>query len=105
MNDFPDFMKNPANRIARTDQATLRVEGYVFEGLDGSQMSFWICYRFWPDLTRSEREQISATDVAAVEGNGTRLRIVAPAAHDRGAPTPGPPAAPAREAHVFDSFA
>ena len=43
MDDFPDFMKNPANRIATTDQATPGVEGYVFDGLDGSQMTFWTC--------------------------------------------------------------
>jgi len=43
MNDFPDFMKSPANRIATTDQSTPGVEGYVFDGLDGSQMAFWTC--------------------------------------------------------------
>jgi len=43
MNSFPDFMRNPANRIAIADQATPGVEGYVFEGADGSQMTFWMC--------------------------------------------------------------
>jgi quercetin dioxygenase-like cupin family protein len=43
MHDFPEFMKNPANRIARADQATPGVEGYVFDGVDGSQMAFWTC--------------------------------------------------------------
>ena len=43
MNDFPEFMKNPANRIATTAQATPGVEGYVFDGVDGSQMAFWTC--------------------------------------------------------------
>ncbi len=43
MNDFPDFMKNPANRIASSSQATPGVEGYVFDGADGSQMAFWTC--------------------------------------------------------------
>lgn len=43
MNDFPDFMKGPANRIATTSQATPGVEGYVFDGVDGSQMAFWNC--------------------------------------------------------------
>ena len=43
MNTFPDFMKNPANRIALSNQATLGVEGYVFDGKDGSQMAFWTC--------------------------------------------------------------
>jgi quercetin dioxygenase-like cupin family protein len=43
MNTFPDFMKRPANRIAASQQATPGVEGYVFDGVDGSQMAFWTC--------------------------------------------------------------
>jgi len=36
-------MKNPANRIAVGSQATPGVEGFVFDGADGSQMAFWTC--------------------------------------------------------------
>lgn len=43
MHAFPDFMKNSANRIACSNQATPGVEGYVFNGNDGSQMAFWTC--------------------------------------------------------------
>ena len=43
MADFPLFMKHPANRIATTSQATPGVEGYIFDGADGSQMAFWTC--------------------------------------------------------------
>jgi len=43
MHDFPEFMKHPANRIATTAQATPGVEGYVFDGAEGSQMAFWTC--------------------------------------------------------------
>jgi quercetin dioxygenase-like cupin family protein len=43
MNDFPEFMKHPANRIVKTNQATPGVEGYLFDGADGSQMAFWTC--------------------------------------------------------------
>ncbi len=43
MDDFPEFMKHPANRIAAAAQATPGVEGYVFDGADGSQMAFWTC--------------------------------------------------------------
>ena len=43
MNDFPEFMKNPVNKIATTDQATPGVTGYAFDGVDGSQMAFWTC--------------------------------------------------------------
>ena len=44
MNQFPEFMKHPANRIATAGQATPGVEGYVFDGADGSQMAFWTCH-------------------------------------------------------------
>ena len=43
MTEFPDFMKQPVNRIASGSQATPGVEGYVFDGADGSQMAFWTC--------------------------------------------------------------
>ena len=43
MKEFPQFMKQPVNRIATGSQATPGVEGYVFEGADGSQMAFWTC--------------------------------------------------------------
>ena len=36
MGNFPEFMKRPANRIAAGSQATPGVEGYVFDGADGS---------------------------------------------------------------------
>ena len=45
MTEFPDFMKSPANRIATSSQATPGVEGYVFDGADGSQMAFWTCHQ------------------------------------------------------------
>jgi quercetin dioxygenase-like cupin family protein len=43
MNDFPQFMRSSPNRIATTSQATPGVEGFVFDGVDGSQMAFWTC--------------------------------------------------------------
>ncbi len=36
-------MKHSVNRIASSSQATPGVEGYVFDGADGSQMAFWTC--------------------------------------------------------------
>jgi quercetin dioxygenase-like cupin family protein len=45
MDTFPEFMKNPSNRIAQSNQATPGVEGYVFDGADQSQMAFWTCAR------------------------------------------------------------
>lgn len=43
MDSFPDFMKHPANKIVTASQSTPGVEGYVFDGMDGSQMAFWTC--------------------------------------------------------------
>jgi quercetin dioxygenase-like cupin family protein len=41
MADFPSFVRNPANRVARSSQYTDDVEGYVFDGADGSQVALW----------------------------------------------------------------
>jgi quercetin dioxygenase-like cupin family protein len=43
MDEFPEFMKRAANRIATSSQSTPGVEGYVFDGAEGSQMAFWTC--------------------------------------------------------------
>lgn len=41
MKDFPEFMKNPVNKVAASSQYTPGIEGYVFDGVDGSQMAYW----------------------------------------------------------------
>jgi hypothetical protein len=43
MHDFPDVIRNPLNRIARSSQYTDDIEGYLFEGADGSQVALWKC--------------------------------------------------------------
>jgi mannose-6-phosphate isomerase-like protein (cupin superfamily) len=43
MNQFPNFMKSAANRIPSTVQHTAGIEGYVFDGADGTQVAFWEC--------------------------------------------------------------
>ena len=43
MEDFPKFMRNKKNRIDPKSQFTDDIEGYVFDGLNGSQMAFWTC--------------------------------------------------------------
>ncbi len=45
MPEFPAFMKNQVDRIATSSQHTPGVEGYVFDGADGSQMAFWTVER------------------------------------------------------------
>jgi mannose-6-phosphate isomerase-like protein (cupin superfamily) len=44
MQQFPKFMKSAANRIAPAAQHTPGVEGYVFDGVDGTQIAFWECH-------------------------------------------------------------
>jgi hypothetical protein len=43
MHQFPTFMKSSANRIASGSQNTADIEGYVFDGADGTQIAFWEC--------------------------------------------------------------
>ncbi|AAK80509.1 Conserved hypothetical protein [Clostridium acetobutylicum EA 2018] len=38
MKDFPEFMKNKKNHISSNQQNTEDIDGYYFEGADGSQM-------------------------------------------------------------------
>ena len=42
MNEFPEFMRNPANAISMKSKSQ-GVDGYVFDGADGSQMAIWQC--------------------------------------------------------------
>jgi mannose-6-phosphate isomerase-like protein (cupin superfamily) len=44
LNDFPTFMKNPADAIASAAQSP-GIEGYVYDGRGGGQMAFWSCLR------------------------------------------------------------
>ena len=43
MNSYPDFMKNVLNTIPSNQQNTSEIEGYYYEGKDGSQAAFWTC--------------------------------------------------------------
>lgn len=42
MDEFPEFMKNRANAIASHQQSE-GVDGYVFDGVDGSQIAVFQC--------------------------------------------------------------
>jgi len=37
-------MKNPVNRIKQSSQYTKDIEGFVYDGKDGSQIAFWTCF-------------------------------------------------------------
>jgi quercetin dioxygenase-like cupin family protein len=41
MNDFPQFMKSPKNKISSRSQYSKGIQGYVYDGAEGSQMAFW----------------------------------------------------------------
>jgi len=59
MIDFPEFMKNPLNRIAASSRYTEDIEGYVFDGADGSQVAFWTC----------AKDRVSADHATDSQGN------------------------------------
>jgi quercetin dioxygenase-like cupin family protein len=42
MHEFPEFMRNAANAVKRTSRAG-GMEGYVWDGADGSQVVLWHC--------------------------------------------------------------
>ena len=44
MKHFPEFMKNPKNKISPSQQNTADIEGYFYNGADDSQIAFWECF-------------------------------------------------------------
>ena len=44
MKHFPEFMKNPKNKINPSQQNTADIEGYFYNGADDSQIAFWECF-------------------------------------------------------------
>ena len=44
MKDFPLFMKKQLNHIDSSQQNTHDIDGYYYEGKDGSQICFWTYY-------------------------------------------------------------
>lgn len=68
MADFPAFMKNPLNRIASSSQYTEDIEGYVFDGADGSQVAFWTARA---DRTSQEHTHDFDEYILVVEGRCT----------------------------------
>ena len=106
MNAFPEFMKHPVNRIVRSNQATPGVEGYVFDGANGSQMAFWTCGE-----TATSAEHVHDYDeyMVVVQGcytlviHGKRIAVQAGEEYfiPRGVPHGGEVAAGTRTIHAF----
>jgi quercetin dioxygenase-like cupin family protein len=80
MPDFPAFVRNPLNRIARSSQYTDDIEGYVFDGADGSQVALWTCTA---DRTSIEHSHDFDEYVLVIEGRciavveGQRIELAA----------------------------
>ena len=99
-------MKNPVNRIATSNQATPGVEGYVFDGAEGSQMAFWTCRQ-----TASSAEHVHDFDeyLSVVQGcytliiHGERIPVKAGEEYflPRGLPHSGEVLAGTRTIHAF----
>lgn len=70
MADFPDFVKNPRNRIARASQFTDDIEGWVFDGIEGSQVALWSCKT---DGRSSEHTHDFDEYVLVIEGRCTAI--------------------------------
>jgi quercetin dioxygenase-like cupin family protein len=106
MNAFPEFMTNPANRISRSNQATPGVEGFVFDGKDGSQMAFWTCTE---DAVSAEHVHDYDEYMLVLQGcytliiNGKRIAINAGEEHfiTRGTVHRGEVLAGTRTIHAF----
>jgi quercetin dioxygenase-like cupin family protein len=65
---FPAFIRNPLNHIARSSQFTDDIEGYVFDGADGSQVAFWTCSE---DRVSAEHAHEFDEYVLVVDGQAT----------------------------------
>jgi mannose-6-phosphate isomerase-like protein (cupin superfamily) len=106
VNDFPTFVKNPANRIAVTSQHTPGVEGYVFDGADGSQVALW---RAAADAVTAEHAHDFDEYFLVVEGTyflvvgGEEVRVDAGQEYfiPKGTPIAGRVTAGTRTIHVF----
>jgi mannose-6-phosphate isomerase-like protein (cupin superfamily) len=106
MDHFPGFMKHPANEIARSDQATLGVEGFVFDGADGSQMAFWTCYETAASAAHThdfDEYMIVVQGRYTLIINGERIPIIAGGEYfiPRGTPHSGEVLAGTRTIHAF----
>jgi quercetin dioxygenase-like cupin family protein len=106
MDSFPEFMRHPANRIAKTDQATPGVEGYIFDGADGSQMAFWTCRGNAASATHTheyDEYMVVVRGCYTLILDGERIAVKAGEEYfiPRGAPHGGEAVAGTRTIHAF----
>lgn len=106
MASFPNFMKTPSNRISAGSQHTDGIEGYVFDGVDGTQVAFWEC-----SSDASTEEHVHAFDeyfvviegqyVVFVDGKEICVRAGQECVIPRGARISGKVSAGTRTIHMF----
>jgi mannose-6-phosphate isomerase-like protein (cupin superfamily) len=106
MDSFPEFMRHPANRIATTSQATPGVEGFVFDGADGSQMAFWTCRETAPSAMHAhdyDEYMIVVQGCYTLIVGGVRIPVKAGEEYviPRGVPHSGEVLAGTRTIHAF----
>ena len=106
MDNFPEFMKHPANRIATSNQATPGVEGYVFDGVERSQMAFWTCRETAASATHAhdyDEYMIVVQGRYTLIINGERISVNAGEEYliPRGVPHRGEVLAGTRTIHAF----
>jgi mannose-6-phosphate isomerase-like protein (cupin superfamily) len=106
MDDFPEFMKHPSNRIATSSQTTLGVEGYIFDGAEGSQMAFWTCRETAVSLAHShdyDEYMIVVQGCYTLIIEGERIPVKAGEEYfiPRGVPHRGETLAGTRTIHAF----
>jgi len=70
MAEFPPFIRRPQNRIASASQYTDDIEGYVFDGADGSQVALWTCTA---DRVSTEHAHDFDEYVLVIEGRCTAI--------------------------------
>ncbi|MDD5647906.1 MAG: cupin domain-containing protein [Dehalococcoidia bacterium] len=70
MDRFPAFMKAQSNAIASGSQSK-GVQGYVYDGVDGSQMAFWEC-----DIDGTSLEHVHDYDEYFVVVQGCYILII-----------------------------
>ncbi len=69
MAEFPSFVRNTRNCIARSSQYTNDIEGFVWDGADGSQICVWTSHA---DRTSTEHAH-DFDDVLVIEGKCTAI--------------------------------
>jgi quercetin dioxygenase-like cupin family protein len=106
MQHFPDFMKNPLNKVPSAQQNTDDIVGSFYEGADGSQAAFWECHADRESKTHTHPFDeymvcVSGEYIAYVDGKETILGPGDELFIPKGAEQWGKSKAGTRTIHVF----